>query len=373
MSHGEKQDMPTARGGLRQEQLGYARALREQHKTWCEAADLFRARYAVNARAAFRLVHGWSQQQAADEWNRRWPAEPKTFKNFSYWEVWPAKSGHSPSLEVLSRLAALYECRVADLLADCDDFRQSDAEYQARVQLARLPGIVSKESPDAPQSPKAAEDHRIVGIEGMRHDAIAALMEKVDEMSAEELARTVASWAAQLDPSLSRRRLLLKMSAGLSLAAADPALAEKRNTIRRPRTNDVIDLAGIWHSRYIYYSSGQQKEFEGEHYVVLRQQGSRLAGQSLPHSMDSRLKLDFSVEGSIATGTWIEQTSPVGYYKGAVYHGTLQLIVNPMGRALSGRWLGFGKNFKVNSGEWELTWVDGATSQRAIRQYHLKA
>jgi hypothetical protein len=40
---------------------------------------------------------------------------------------------------------------------------------------------------------------------------------------------------------------------------------------------------------------------------------------------------------------------------------------------MSGKWLGFGKNFKVNSGEWELTWLEGNTSKRAQRAYHLKA
>lgn len=74
----------------RQDQARFAQALREQRKTWCEAAELFRVRYGVNARVAFRLVRGWSQRQAADQWNERWPADPKTFKNFSYWEVWPA-------------------------------------------------------------------------------------------------------------------------------------------------------------------------------------------------------------------------------------------------------------------------------------------
>lgn len=88
--------------------------------------------------------------------------------------------------------------------------------------------------------------------------------------------------------------------------------------------------------------------------------------------MDSRLKFHLSVEGSIATGTWTERTSPDGYYKGATYHGTVQLIVNPMGRIMSGKWLGFGTNFKVNTGDWQLTWVDGSTSQSAIREYHLK-
>ncbi len=69
----------------------------------------------------------------------------------------------------------------------------------------------------------------------------------------------------------------------------------------------------------------------------------------------------------------MERTSPEGYYRGATYHGTIQFVLNPMGRAMSGKWLGFGKNFKVNSGEWALTWVDQAISGRALREYHLKA
>ena len=364
--------MSNPAGSIRQEQLRFARELRAQHRTWCEAADLFRARYDVNARVAFRLVHGWSQRQAADEWNARWPADPKTFKNFSYWEVWPARSGHSPSLDVLSRLAALYGCRVADLLADCADFRYHDPEYRARSQIALLPGIVMTESQAALQSPSAAGEDAVT--DGAHEHALAALIERVDEMSAEELARVIASWAGQLDPRLSRRGLLLKLSAGLSLAAVDPAIAipGAAELTQHSQRNDIASLAGVWHSRYVYYSSGREKEFEGEHYVVLRQHARHLAGQSLPHSTDSRLNLDLTLESSIATGTWIEQTAPGGYYKGATYHGTLQLIVNPMGRAMSGRWVGFGKNFKINSGEWELTWVDGSTSQRAIRQYHMK-
>src|SRR6266851_6918207 len=88
---------------------------------------------------------------------------------------------------------------------------------------------------------------------------------------------------------------------------------------------------GIWHSRYLYYSGGRDQELEGEHYVVLRQDGSRVEGQSLPHSMDSLLRLHLSVDGPVATGTWTERTSPDGYYKGATYDGTIQLLIDPAG------------------------------------------
>src|SRR5262249_10388763 len=84
-------------------------------------------RYRVNMRVAYRLAHGWSQRQAAEEWNARWPDEPKTLKNFSYWEVWPSPTGHEPSLDVLAKLAELYEWRVADLLSDLADYRDPDS------------------------------------------------------------------------------------------------------------------------------------------------------------------------------------------------------------------------------------------------------
>lgn len=190
-----------------------------------------------------------------------------------------------------------------------------------------------------------------------------------------ELARLGAAWAQQLDGDIDRRALLLKVSASLTLAAAMPVIAAEE----RDGSADVgvagsgsDRLTGIWHSRYVYQSSGRGGDFEGEHYVVFRRQAGRLVGQSLPHSMDSRLRLDLSVDGSIATGTWSERTSPTGYYKGTVYHGTIQLLIDPMCRNMSGKWLGFGKNFRVNDGEWELNWVDGSTSRRAMREYNLK-
>jgi transcriptional regulator with XRE-family HTH domain len=106
-----------ARSARLREQLALAESLRADGRTWSEVAAGLRTRYGLNARVAMRISHGWTQAQAAQAWNRRWPDEPKTFKNISYWENWPSPTGHMPSLHVLDRLAQIYECDVPDLLA----------------------------------------------------------------------------------------------------------------------------------------------------------------------------------------------------------------------------------------------------------------
>lgn len=133
-----------------------------------------------------------------------------------------------------------------------------------------------------------------------------------------------------------------------------------------------VNYSGIWLSRYEYYSSGREQTYEGKHYVVVLQHGTRLTGQSLPGASknpDSPLTLDFTLDRSVVTGTWTEQTAQDGYYQGARYHGAVQMLIEPTGRRMAGKWVGFGKDFDVNTGPWELRLMDTSTSKATLERY----
>lgn len=136
-----------------------------------------------------------------------------------------------------------------------------------------------------------------------------------------------------------------------------------------PRTAPTGNYSGVWLSRYEYHSSGRGATFTGRHYVVLLQHGDRLTVRSLPGSSDAPLTMDLTVEGNVVTGTWVEQTAPQGYYRGARYHGAIQLLAEPTGRRLAGKWIGFGKEMDVNTGPWELVFQDASTNKATLAAY----
>lgn len=127
--------------------------------------------------------------------------------------------------------------------------------------------------------------------------------------------------------------------------------------------------SGVWLSRYEYFSSGRGSAFTGLHYVVLLQHGDRLTVRSLPGSADSTMTMDLSVEDSIITGSWVEQTVPQSYYRGARYHGAIQLVSEPTRRRMAGKWLGFGREMEVNTGPWTLSLEDTSTSKTTLAKY----
>ena len=152
----------------------------------------------------------------------------------------------------------------------------------------------------------------------------------------------------------------------LGVAAAAPA---------EPHVDDKSapagPLTGIWRSRYEYVSSGRGvKTFASEHYVLILHRGSRLQLRSLPDTALSRVVMDLTVNGQVITGTWTEQTNPSGYYQGAVYHGAIQMLLEPSGRRMAGKWVGFGRDFDLNTGPWTLQLVSAGTGNEALATYN---
>src|SRR5256885_2025421 len=87
-------------------------------------------------------------------------------------------------------------------------------------------------------------------------------------------------------------------------------------------------------------------------------QSTRMAqARSLPEPAPSGLVMDLTANGQVLTGTWTEETNPEGYYQGAVYHGAIQLLLEPTGRRMAGKWVGFGRDFDLNTGPWTLELV----------------
>jgi tetratricopeptide (TPR) repeat protein len=105
-----------------------AEQLRGAGWTYRQIAAEWRQRYGFNSRVAFRLAHGLTQAEVAQRWNEQWPDpdSPKTAKQISYWEIWPAAGGRCPSVETLNRLAYLYRCSAGELL-DGEDYSHLDS------------------------------------------------------------------------------------------------------------------------------------------------------------------------------------------------------------------------------------------------------
>ncbi|GAB1642505.1 helix-turn-helix transcriptional regulator [Krasilnikovia sp. MM14-A1259] len=135
-----------------------------------------------------------------------------------------------------------------------------------------------------------------------------------------------------------------------------------------PARPPASDYSGIWLSRYEYFSSSREETYAGQHFVVLQQDGSTVSVRSLPNSASSTMGMDLVVDGVVLTGTWVEDTDKTGYYRGKRYVGGIQLVSDPSGARLAGKWVGHGKDGEVNTGPWRLDY-QAEVSRATIAEY----
>lgn len=249
-------------------------SLRGEGKSWVEIVETLRRRYRFNARVALRYAHGWSQRQAADEWNKRWPDELKSFKMFSYWEMWPSTTGHAPSFDNLNKLAELYECAVSDLLVDLPDFRHRDDPPGAGKALATRQRRTSAIISGKPSGPTASTGLQLP-------DDIAALFfpylgeirtlvqgnlasSQGREVAYDRLVQLLSGWADTV-----QRRELLRLVGWAASAVAGATLLEGLHPDEQVRvaqaveTPSGIDAATIDHIEAVLWRCIRQDDSLG--------------------------------------------------------------------------------------------------------------
>jgi hypothetical protein len=278
----------------KQQREQVVRSLRAQGKSWVEVAEALRQRYRFNARVALRYAHGWSQRQAADEWNKRWPDELKTFKMFSYWEMWPSSTGHAPTFDNLSKLAELYECAVSDLLGDLPDFRHRDTA--AGPQETAL--TVRKPNAELVMPSDVAVWAAATGLQ-LPDNVVALLMQYLGSLAPSDrevritprdrdrayhrLVQFLRSWAHTMD----RRDVLGVLAWAASIASAFPITAGDEHArvasvlsrASRVDAQTIEDIeAVLWHCRRQDRALGPQAVLS----TVLAQRDLTRAGARLP-------------------------------------------------------------------------------------------
>ena len=117
------------------------------------------------------------------------------------------------------------------------------------------------------------------------------------------------------------------------------------------------DFSGIWQSKYKYHSDSRKEDFEDTHFVRIYQRHNKLVIESLPEVNESYVIMNLGVHDHLATGTWQEVTSKTGYYKGTTYHGATQLIIDSKGKSMYGKWIGSGKDERIESGPLEIKYI----------------
>lgn len=130
------------------------------------------------------------------------------------------------------------------------------------------------------------------------------------------------------------------------------------------------DFSGMWRVTYWYPSNDRPGEEESTgYYCEARQRGDKVVFESVAERPD-HMVVNVTVDHSLVTGNWTENTDPNGEFEGIEYSGALQLLVKDNGARLDGKWVGVGREKledgsyqpQIYSGRWEMTRAGSQTS-----------
>jgi hypothetical protein len=274
------------RQSQKEELAGLREQLRAQGWTYRDIAARFRLERNVNSRVAFRLAHGLTQQGVADRWNELWPSDdaetPITYKHISYWEAWPTKSGRTPSLKTLNRLARIYCCRANDLL-DGEDYSGLDSAFPA-VHASGWDGhdpplltgaeeALTGRAPtdffvacDAMELPHEIAGRLLRDVEALSGSAAAVPLVPARERDRlfQQLVHLLANWAHAMD----RREMLRILGWAATAATATPVFeslspAEQDRVVAAVHTPTRVDDTVVGHIEGVLWRCMRQDDTLG--------------------------------------------------------------------------------------------------------------
>jgi hypothetical protein len=123
------------------------------------------------------------------------------------------------------------------------------------------------------------------------------------------------------------------------------------------KTNDTTEL---WRCVYWFPSNKYAGDEPSEYTMKGRRVGNTLVLESMPNDINAYMFVRLTIDGEVATGNWHETTSPDGEFKGALYSGAGQLVVNPNTQLMEGKWAGAGydhdlRKMRVYTGAWQIS------------------
>jgi hypothetical protein len=118
-------------------------------------------------------------------------------------------------------------------------------------------------------------------------------------------------------------------------------------------------FTGLWQCTYWYPNNAGTGDDPSEYRMRSYQTGDTVVLESLPNEEKSYMLVRLHIDNDIATGNWHESTSPTGEFKGAIYSGAGQLMVDPATHRMEGQWAVAGydhdeQKMRIYSGAWEI-------------------
>jgi hypothetical protein len=109
------------------------------------------------------------------------------------------------------------------------------------------------------------------------------------------------------------------------------------------------NLGGYWYSGYSFVSSRTRQRVHTTQLMLFRQFGPYVVGKCIWSDGAHRHFITGRTHGHVFTGQWRNVAD------GAKHHGVLQMLIDPDGTHLHGKWLGYDARNHIQQADWTFT------------------